>query len=329
MSRRWYVYLPIGLSILAFLIWRTRPWEALDALGKAAPGWILLALGLDTVIIAAWTLRSRRLLHILGHPIPLTQLAPIVVFANTIAALTPASVGEALRAVVLRRRHEVPYRVGAAVILVERLVALYLLVAWTALALAVLALPPEVRLPLLAVAGSAAALLPVAVARSQAGLAGPLQRAAALLPIGRCRLRRFAAAAGDVEDLGRALAGDAAEMARFALMTAVALGAGAAQLLAVALAFGQSLDPLVAWAALGSGQLVGILSALPFGLGAADSVVVVGLVAGGMSPAIATVTTLSARFLSNAPIALGGVASYLYLAGADDPADPIRSSETP
>jgi uncharacterized membrane protein YbhN (UPF0104 family) len=329
MSRRWFVYVPIGLAILALLIWRTRPWEALDAISRASLGWLLVALALDGLMLTAWTMRSRQLLQALGHPIGLTQLAPIVLFANTVAAVTPASLGEALRAVVLRRRHGVPYRVGAAVILVERLVSLYLLVAWTALALAALALPSAARLPFLAVAGAGAALVPIAVARSRAGLAGPLQRAAGLLPVGRDRLRRFAAAAGDVEDLGREVAGSAVEMARFALMTAVALGAGAAQVVAVSLAFGQALDPLVAWAALGSGQLAGILSALPFGLGAADSVIVVGLVAGGLSPAMATVITLSARFLSNLPIALGGLASYFYLAAADDPADAVRSSEIP
>jgi hypothetical protein len=328
MSRRWYVYVPIGLAILGILIWRTRPWEALDAVSRASLGPLLLALALDGLVIAAWTMRSRQLLQALGHPIRLIELAPIALFASTISALTPASLGEALRAVVLRRRHGVPYRVGAAVILVERLVALYLLVAWTAVGLGALALPSPARLPFLVVAGAGAALLPVAVARSQAGLAGPFRRGAELVPVGRDRLRRFAAAAGDVEDLGRELAGSAAQMARFALLTAIALGAGAAQMVVVALAFGEALDPLVAWAALGSGQLVGILSAVPFGLGTADSVIVVGLVAGGLSPAMATIITLSARFLSNLPIALAGVASYFYLAASDDPADPVRSGET-
>jgi uncharacterized membrane protein YbhN (UPF0104 family) len=328
MNRRWVVYLPIGLAILALLIWRTRPWEGLEAVSRASLGWLLLALALDGLVVAAWTIRSRQLLGALGHPISLAQLAPIVVFANTIAALTPASLGEALRAVVLRRRHDIPYRVGAAVILVERLVSLYLLVAWTALALAALALPSPARLPFFLVAASGVALLPVAVARSQAGIAGPLRRAAELFPVGRIRLQRFAAAAGQVEDLGREVARSGVEMTRFALLTAVALGAGAAQVLAVSLAFGQALDPLVAWAALGSGQLAGILTALPFGLGAADSVIVVGLVAGGLSPAMATIVTLLARFLSNLPIALGGVGSYFYLAQGNEPTDPLTTGET-
>ena len=81
----------------------------------------------SVVVIAAWAVRSARLMAAVGHPISLLALVPIVSFANTINNLTPASSGEALRAVILRRRHGVPYGHSTAVILVERLWAIWIM----------------------------------------------------------------------------------------------------------------------------------------------------------------------------------------------------------
>jgi hypothetical protein len=52
-----------------------------------------------------------------GHPLPLPALVPLVSFANTISNLTPASAGEVLRAVILRDRYGVPVVRSTAVIL--------------------------------------------------------------------------------------------------------------------------------------------------------------------------------------------------------------------
>jgi uncharacterized protein (TIRG00374 family) len=318
MSRRWYVYVPIGLAILALLVWRTRPWEALDAVGRASLGWLLLALALDGLVIAAWTARSQRLLRALGHPIPLSQLAPIAVFANTVAAVTPASLGEALRAMVLKRRHGVPYRVGAAVILIERLVSLYLLAVWTAAAIVALSLSPSSRLPAALLTGGLATLVPLAVARSGVSLAGPARRLAAWTPIGRARMHRLADSLGDVENLVRQILGEARELAWFGLWTAAVFGATTIQVWAVSVALGGSVDPLAAWAALGSGSLAGILSALPFGLGAADAVLVVGLVSAGLAPPLATLVALVLRVVNNVPTALLGSLCFVLLSRAPE-----------
>jgi hypothetical protein len=313
MSRRWYVYVPIGLGILAILVWQTRAWEATDALARADPGLILLALALDSVVIVGWTMRSRRLLQILGHPISPTELVPIVVFANTVAALTPASLGEALRAVVMRRRHAVPYRVGAAVILIERVLSLYLLAAWTAVAVIALGLAESSRLPAALLMAGIAASIPLAVARSGVSLARQARRLAASMPLAPERTRRIAEVLGEVEDLVRRVLREPQEVAWFCVWTAVVFAASAGQIWLVARALKATVDPLAAWAALGSGLLAGILSALPFGLGAADAVFAVGLVAAGLPPALAALVALIVRVVNNLPTAALGAIAYASL----------------
>ena len=71
-----------------------------------------------------WALRSRDLLGATGHPVRLGPLLPMTAFANTINNLTPGSAGEVVRAWLLRAHHGVPYATGAAVIIVERIVAI-------------------------------------------------------------------------------------------------------------------------------------------------------------------------------------------------------------
>ena len=79
-----------------------------------------------------------------------------------------------------------------------------------------------------------------------------------------------------------------------------------AQLLLVAAAIGQPLDPAAAWGALGLGIIVGVLSLLPFGLGSADLVVAGLLVVAGV------------------PGRRGGRDHVRLSAGLDAPARPAR-----
>ena len=123
--RRWYVWVSISVVLLGLLVWRTRPWEALATGADWQP--LVVVVLLNLVVIAAWAVRSERLMAAVGHPIPVRALVPVVSFANTINNLTPASSGEALRAVILRRRHGVPYGRSTAVILVERLWAIWIM----------------------------------------------------------------------------------------------------------------------------------------------------------------------------------------------------------
>jgi len=106
---------------------------------------------------------------------------------------------------------------------------------------------------------------------------------------------------------------DPAGLVRFALLTAAVFAVGTAQLVLVAAAYDTTLDPLAAWGALGLSITAGVISFLPFGLGAADLVLVALLGALGIDPPTAAAITVTYRLVSTLPTALLGVASYAWL----------------
>src|SRR6185436_16081049 len=122
--RRRLLLLAVAAALLALVVWRTRPWEAAALAARLDPLPLLLALALNAVVILLWAIRSAGLMAAVGSPLGAWTLVPVVAFANTINNLTPASAGEVLRAIVLRRRHAVPYESSTAVILAERLWAI-------------------------------------------------------------------------------------------------------------------------------------------------------------------------------------------------------------
>jgi uncharacterized membrane protein YbhN (UPF0104 family) len=130
--------------------------------------------------------------------------------------------------------------------------------------------------------------------------------------------------------IGRVLT-DPRSVARFAFVTALIFAIGAVQVVLIASAFEVTLSPLAAWGALGLSITAGVLSFLPFGLGAADLVLVALLGVLGVEPATAAAIAFSYRLVSTLPTALLGVASYAWLSarlpagGLDGAADAARS----
>ena len=89
------------------------------------------------------------------------------------------------------------------------------------------------------------------------------------------------------------------------------------QLLLVAQAVGVSIDPIQGWAALGLGAMAGVISALPFGLGALDAVIAIVLVSFGTDAAAAALITVLLRLVATLPTGLFGAASFVYLNRTD------------
>jgi uncharacterized membrane protein YbhN (UPF0104 family) len=301
----------ISLALLALVAWRSRAWELGDRLGDADPRPIAAAVLLNIVIIVAWAARSWNLLAGAGHPVPVLPLVPMTAFANTINNVTPGSAGELVRLYLLRAQHGVDYTTGAAVVLIERVVAIVLLgasaaILWLTYALG---LPPAIA----AVAIVAIAVTPTLIYR--AGI-----RPTALigwLPLGRLfGHARWATARGTLERVDAAVAALLADPPRalaFTGWTALVFICYTGQLLLVAAALGQPLEPAAAWGALGLGIIVGVLSLLPFGLGSADLVVAGLLVAAGVPGREAVAITFGYRLVSTLPLGLIGVASYALL----------------
>ncbi|HEX5015810.1 MAG TPA: lysylphosphatidylglycerol synthase transmembrane domain-containing protein [Candidatus Limnocylindrales bacterium] len=341
--RRWYVWVTVSVALFGLLIWRTRPWDALSTGAE----WRLLAIviGLNIVVIGAWAVRSARLMAAVGHALPVIAMVPIVSFANTINNLTPASTGEAVRAVILRRRHDVAYGRSTAVIIAERLWAIWIM-AVTAGAAAVGTIVPASPAVVTAtwIAAIAAVFAPsiayarglrpaAFVARRVDGNAHPAGTdelgtaaepaagagtdipGASVDPEGDRRPRR-ARLATLLRDVDANLAGILARPSiavPFVLSTGVVFATTAIQLWLVLLALGEEISVVAAWAALGLATIAGVVSALPFGLGAADVVMTALLTTLGVPPSTAGAASLLVRATVTLPLGIAGTASWIVL----------------
>jgi uncharacterized membrane protein YbhN (UPF0104 family) len=298
------------VALLGLVIWRSRIWEAGATLGVVSGLPLLAALVLAAAPPFLWAIRSAHLLESAGDRVPVGALVPMTTFANTINNLTPGSVGEFVRLYLLRIQLGVGYSTGGAVILIERFVALaYLtassLVAWIAVqahvagpviiaVLAAVAVGPGVsyRFGLRPIAWLAAAPLARVAGLRASGLVGALLTA---------------------EGTIARLLTDPLVLLRFAIVSAALFAVMATQLMLVADALGVALEPLAAWGALGLAVTAGVLSLLPFGLGAADIVLVALLGALGIAAAPATAIAFGYRLVATLPVTLAGVASYAWL----------------
>jgi glycosyltransferase 2 family protein len=320
--RRWQVWVTVSVVLLGLLIWRTRPWDAL-ALGA---DWRALAIAvvLNLVVIVAWAFRSQRLMASVGHPLSITALIPLVSFANTVNNLTPASAGEAARALLLQRRHGVPYGPSTAVIAVERLWAIWIM-ALTAAAAALGTVFAAGPIVIAAgwVAAAAGVIAPVIATRVGLRPAGWL--AGLVDPDGRRggRRGRLAALLRSTDAHLATILSSPGVALSFLATTGLIFVTTATQLWLVVASLGDSISLVAAWAALGLATVAGVLSALPFGLGAADVVLAGLLVVLGVPAADAGAATLLVRATVTLPLGLAGTASWIAMSrGTDSAAAP-------
>ena len=106
---------------------------------------------------------------------------------------------------------------------------------------------------------------------------------------------------------------DPRHLVGFAVTTALIFATYTAQLWLVAASLGVTLDPLATWGALGLATVAGILSLLPFGLGATDAVLATLLVSMGVPASAAGAITFGYRLVATLPLGLIGAASYGWL----------------
>ena len=329
--RRWLIWLPISVGLLVLLAWRTRPWEATALAGRLDPVPLLMAIGLNAFVIAAWAIRSAGLMAAVGYPLTLRQLVPVVSFANTVNNLTPASSGEVLRAVILKRRYGVPYERSTAVILAERFWAILIMLA-TALAASAGSLVAAGPAGVAAAWVAAAALIAAPSVAYRLGIrpGRVAERVASRSGRVPARLRSLAERLAAVDDLLTVILTSPRRAAAFMVTTLVIFALFAVQLWLVLAALGSTLSPLGVWAALGLSIVAGVISALPFGLGAADVVLVLLLSAQGLAPTEAGAAALLLRVTATLPLGIVGTASWLQLTGGQRvPPEESRGSDEP
>lgn len=311
---RWYVYGPVAIILLGLVLLRARPVQTLSTLSESDWRPLALAIALNGVVIGLWVVRSGQLLRHHGHRIPAGPLALLVTFANTASSLTPASTGEIARVVLLERRHGVPLGTGTAVVLVERFMALYLMAITTGLAWVWLLVGhPAAGGVGLAIVVAALAFAPTIAYRAGLRPLDAIGRRLERSPADG-RRRRVGHQLVEVDARIAATVADARRSGVFIVASLAIFALFAAQFALAAAAIGEDLDLATAWAIQGVAIVVGVLSAIPFGLGVSDAAIALLLPTLSVDPASAALIALLFRAVSTLPVTLLGIGSYVLLA---------------
>jgi uncharacterized protein (TIRG00374 family) len=299
----------IGIAIGAAVIWVSHPasiWESLQEI-QAWP--VILALLLNVPIVLLRALRAQVVLRFLGYKVSLTSNVPVQLIGQTSSTITPAASGDYVRAYLWRRGSEVPLRAGAAVVTFERLYSLFLLVV---VAVLLITLPRHGFIGWVAVALSlaAATVAPVVVE-----LVTPpaLERRLVGRVTGGRLLSRFEGGAFDMVDNFRQLLRSPLLLTETSAITMAVFALSGLQLVLLLAGLGDSIRITQAVAVFATSQVAGILSTLPFGIGAADAIMVTVLAGYGVSVGVSATAAVLLRAVSTLPQALAGLVAYMRL----------------
>ena len=297
------VALVIGLAIGAVVIWASHPaavWEGIREADFAPLGGAVL-LNIPIVLLRAW--RTQVVLHFLGHKVSFRSMVPVQLVGQTSSTITPAASGDYVRAYIWRRTQTIPIRDGAAVVTFERLYSLFLL---AAVAVLLVALP---RHGFLGWVGVAIGLVVATLAPAAVELITPpaIERwALGRLTSGRL-LSRFAEGAFEMADNMRKILRSPILLTETSAITLAVFILSGWQVMLILSGLGDSIRITQAVAVFVISQVGGILSTLPFGLGAADAILVTVLAGYGVSVADSATAAVLFRAASTIPQALAGI----------------------
>jgi uncharacterized membrane protein YbhN (UPF0104 family) len=235
-------------------------------------------------------------------------MLPVQLIGQTSSTLTPAAAGDYVRAYMWRREQQVPFGDGASVVTFERLYSLFLL---AVVAVALISLPQLGSFGWLWVGlGLAAATLAplLLVLTPTSAVRWGLKR-----PTGPGLLQR----AGALRELTvnlRRLVRSPKVLWQTSGITLVLFLVSGFQVLFVVLGLGHTIQVHEAVAVYATSQVAGIVSALPFGLGPADAILVALLGGYGVGVGDSAIVALLFRAVSTVPVAVAALVAYLWVA---------------
>jgi uncharacterized protein (TIRG00374 family) len=296
----------VGVGVLGLLLWRAGPTHVWAALTRLSIPALILSIGLNVPVTLVRAVRTRLILDRLGHRVGWGSLVRAQLAGQTLSNLTPAASGDLVRAWLWRRDDEVPATKGVAVVVYERILSLTLLIAVGGAFYA-----QDIGGPFVVAGICVGALAVIAVPFALTRVAPARQACRTLLtqvsrlPGLSTRTRPLQRMGGDVG----VLAADGGLLITFSVTTVVVFVLSGLQIWLLATGLGGSVDVAGAVGIYGLSQAGGSLSAVPFGLGPADAVVVGLLLRSGTSFGIGTTVALLLRGTVTLPIALAAAAA--------------------
>lgn len=303
----------IGVALGAAVIWLSHPAAIWEALNEVDIWPLLAALLLNVPVVALRAVRAQVILNFLGHRVAFRSMVPVQLVGQTSSTLTPAASGDYVRAYIWRRTQSIPLRNGAAVVTFERVYSLLLL---AALAVLLISLPRHGLFGWIGVAlGLGLVIFAPAVVERMTPPA--VERWA----LGRLtswrRLSKFAEGTFEMVDNLRRILRSPVLLLQTSVITIVVFVLSGLQVMLLLIGLGDSVHVTQAVAAYAISQVGGILSTLPFGLGAADAILVAALAGYGVAVADSATVAVLFRAVSTLPQALAGLFAYIHLDGRD------------
>lgn len=304
--RRWLPTLAallISVSLIALVLVRYRPWELWELTPVFGGKWVL-ALGLDALLVVIWAHRHAACLSGTGYARSPRSLYGLVTFANAASNVTPAATSELVRGWILSRRMGVPVPEAAAAILFERVYMFALLSLTAGGAIVGQTISPLASLVVI-VGGLAILSGVVLLLRSLARRSGRLSiqgQTESVDASPKARWGRLRKTSSLVTDLAK----DKRLLAKVGLLSLAAFTLMTTLFLLAASEFSFSISPIEAWAVVGGATVVGVLSLLPFGLGAAEWSGVGIAVLLGIDPNLVAAAFLIYRLFFTVPVAIAG-----------------------
>jgi glycosyltransferase 2 family protein len=279
-----------------------RVWASLQQVA-ALPLLGALVLNVPVVLLRAY--RAQVVVGHLGYTVGMRHMMPIQLVGQTSSSLTPAASGDFVRAYLWRRTDSVPVRVGAAVVMFERLYSLWLLVAVSVL---LITLPRHGFFGWVAVAVglTVATFAPLLFEHFP-----PTFERWALGKVTRGRFfGRYAEGAQGMMEQFRILMRAPVLLAWTSVITIGIFIVSGFQIWLVIAALSHRVPITQAVAAYATSQVAGILSTLPFGLGSADAILVTLFAGYGVTVTLAATVAILLRAVTTLPQALAGLAAY-------------------
>jgi hypothetical protein len=297
------VVLLISAAVIYGLVRKLNPGQVVSKAGHVSWRLVGVAIALNLVTTLLRARRSQILLKRLGHHVPFIRMNWVDLAGQTLSWLTPAASGDLSRPYLWRNRDRVPVSAGVATVMYERLVTIVQLGIVGGVLAAAIYLPP-LETAGLAVVGVVLLASPwwaSVISRHFFTTGIPPERHGLLGGILRSLVQ--------LEELGLAPRLGAV----FAFYSLVIFAISGFQVLLLVWGLGAGVTLGVAVAAYCVSQVIGSVSTLPFGIGAADVTTGALLIAGGLTKVDAAVVVLLVRVAMTLPLGIAGAVGIMLL----------------